>query len=200
MVAMNVRMIALSVLMLPFILAADDVPKPTIKSPAAIAAVKKYDLTADKAQTDYNHTMQAAEKQLIADLDAVEKNATKSGSLDEALAIRAAKNDAQERLADVQESTGLSDQRLAREITGSDWQWQDGRTIIRYMAGGQLLSDGKPLKWKTLDANSIAQTDGINGEQQVRVTFTADRKACVWQYFAHGKQQSNVATATRITH
>lgn len=136
-IAVKSRLILLPILLFPFVLAADDAPKPAMKSPPAIAAMKKHDLAAEKARAEYSRAMQAAQKQLITDLDVAEKGAVKSGSLDDALAIRAAKNDAQARLVEIQADDIAPDRsHLASEITGTDWRFSPSGVTVHCAADG----------------------------------------------------------------
>lgn len=68
------------------------------KSPAAVSAEKKFDTAATKARVAYLQAMILAEKQLVADLDAAMKVATRAANLDEADAIKSKKADVQSKL------------------------------------------------------------------------------------------------------
>lgn len=197
---MNYRLLLLIILLSPAILTADEGKRSTPQSPAAVAAAKKYDIAADKALTEYNRQMEAAAKRLVTDLDAATKIAVKAGSLDEVLAIKSAKNDAEARVAAVQAGSSTSAEVFQRDITGTSWRYSRGGTL-HYGEHGILTCPAwsrsdNPQRWQVVDANSITQTDP--GGADVHVTFTADRKACIWQYFTHGKLSDKIATAIRV--
>ncbi len=158
---MNARLIALPILLLPFILAADDAAKPPMKPPAAIAATKKYDASIERATNEYNRAMQLAEKQLIADLEVQEKVTTKSGSLDEAIAIRAAKNDAEDRLAEIPKQSDdhhpeswRAMNALAQRLTNT--KWDDGGHPTAFLPGGTVQTTGPWVgRWAPIAGNAI---------------------------------------------
>ena len=72
-----------------FVLGLADAPPRSLK---AQLALRKYDRAVERARSDYDATVNAASKVLAAELDEALKLAMKSGSLDEANSIKAARD------------------------------------------------------------------------------------------------------------
>lgn len=82
---------------------AEPTAKPT--SPAALAALKKYERLEEKARQEYARVMASAERQLDADLGPALKQAVAAGNLDEGNRINAVRKESDARLKADQEMT-----------------------------------------------------------------------------------------------
>ena len=151
---------------------------PQPKSAAAVAAIHRRDVAVSKSLDAYQHAIAAADKREIDDLEAALGVATRAGNLDETEAIRQVIKDT-EKEADLEKPA--ANQR-ASSLEGSTWQFSVAPAVLKYLPHGVLECNMWHTSgtWSVIGPNVLFQKEP--GGRSEEVTFTADGRACVWEY------------------
>jgi hypothetical protein len=173
------RFMPIAIIFASVSLAADTPPPDAPRSPAAVAAIRKRDIAVERARTTFVKAQTDANRQMVDELDAALKIVMAAGNIDEANRINAAKKDA----SVSQASPG------AAVIFSTVWTMTENGAKIRYTADGLYHCDrwasGDVGHWKAVDDSTFTQKepDGTI----IKTTFTADRRAAIYEYMSGGK-------------
>lgn len=146
-------------------------------SPAAVAAIKRSEKSIADAEAQFRKAKGEAQRQLVADLEQSKAEAMKSGQLDEANAVQARIDETNKELS---ASSGPSQGRMQKEMTGTRWAFPNG-VIATFGTGGSVeMGWPKPARWTVVDDRTVRVTEpnGVVSD----VTPSSDGKGALWCY------------------
>jgi hypothetical protein len=166
------------VLALAGMVVAQDAPR----SIAAQRALTRHDQAMRKAEQEYQRAAVAATRELIAELEQAKAQAMQAGQLDEANAIQAAIDEANEELNRL---LGKPQALTEEDVAGTRWQWHDQQFGSR--AWFQLNADGtvtagwhqKKGEWKLLGDRRISAKITATGNRVHTLRVASDLRSAV---------------------
>jgi hypothetical protein len=181
-------------------LLADDAPSPeALKIPAVKKAETEYKTAVAALDKEYQAKLKVAQSQLKKELDKAKESSTKSGKLEEALAIR----DRLKQLMDAQPAPVVKKdtarEKLAAEVVDRQWTGSPvwGKFVLK--ADGSAGFEKLPLKqatWAVVAADAVTMFD-TNGDVDLLI-FDKERATVKGFYFGRARQAMWEGTAKAV--